>query len=344
MNHIKNKQWIYSKRPKKLVDKQHYTLQASAISVSDLKPGQALLKSIYFSIDPYMRIQQSKSNTWEEPHPIGAVQGGAVVAKIVAVNDKKSSLKKGDWVLSYTGWQQYAITEISSLRLLDPNETSVTTALGILGMPARIAYFGFLEAGLPKKGETVVISGASGAVGQIVAQIAKIKGCNVIGIAGSDKKTTFLKETIGIDEVINYKKYPSTKTILLELKRLCPNGIDIYYDNVGGYITDAVFDHINLHARIIICGQISQYSGGLDTPEMGPRFLHKILYKRATIQGVLARDYNERMNEMLSEMTPWVKNGLIQYQETIIEGFDKLPEALNMLFYGKNLGKLLVKA
>ncbi|WP_299180590.1 NADP-dependent oxidoreductase [uncultured Aquimarina sp.] len=343
MNEFRNKQWVYTKRPEKLVDQRHYTLEENVISISDVKLGKALLKSVYFRIDPYMRIQQSKHNTWEEPYPLNTVQGGAVVAQIVAINDNSSSLKKGDWVLSYTGWQEYAITEISSLRLLDPIDVSVTTALGVLGMPARIAYFGLLEAGLPKKGETIVVSGASGAVGQIVVQIAKIKGCKVIGIAGSDEKTKFLKKTIGVDEVINYKNHSSAKEMSQELKRVSPEGIDIYYDNVGGYITDAVFEHININARIVICGQISQYSDGLDTPEMGPRFLHKILYKRATITGVLARDYNNRMEELLLEMTPWVQNGLMQYQETIIQGFEKLPEALNMLFLGKNKGKLIVK-
>ncbi len=343
MTEYRNKQWIYTKRPEKLVDNTHYTLNVATLQTTDLKPGQALLKSTYFSIDPYMRIQQSGKDTWEEPHPLNIVQGGAVVGIIVAINDSDSSLQKGDWVLSYTGWQEYAITETNTLRKLDPKEVPVTTALGILGMPARIAYFGLIEVGKPQKGETVVVSGASGAVGQVVVQIAKIKGCKVVGIAGSDEKTSYLKETLGVDEIINYKKHPSAIEIQNELSKLCPEGIDIYYDNVGGYITDAIFELINLNARIIICGQISQYSGGLDNPEMGPRFLHKMLYKRATIQGVLARDYNHRMNEMLTEMTPWVQNKSLKYKETIIDGFDNLPKALNMLFHGKNMGKLIVK-
>ncbi len=343
MTLFKNKQWIYTKRPEKLVDKTHYTLKEASIAISEIKPGQALLKSQYFSLDPYMRIQQSEHDTWEEPHPLNTVQGGAVVGQIVAVNDSGTNLKKGDWVLSYTGWQEYAVAEIQSLRKLDPEEVGVTTTLGILGMPARIAYFGLIEAGKPKKGETVVVSGASGAVGQVVVQIAKIKGCKVIGIAGSDEKTKYLKETLYVDEVINYKNHPSALAMKKELSRRCPDGIDIYYDNVGGYITDAVFELINLRARIIICGQISQYSGGLDHPELGPRFLHKMLYKRAIIQGVLARDYNDRMDEMLTEMTPWVKDGLLSYKETIVDGFENLPNALNMLFYGENMGKLIVK-
>ncbi len=344
MKTYNNKQWIYTQRPEKLVDDHHYSLQENTISTTDVKPGEALIQSTYFSVDPYMRIQQSAKKTWEEPHPLNTVQGGAVVGKIIAINSKDSNLNEGDWVLSYTGWQQYAIAETSSLRKLDPEEVPVTTALGVLGMPARIAYFGLIEAGKPKKGQTVVVSGASGAVGQVVVQVAKIKGCKVIGIAGSEEKTSYLKNTLGVDEIINYKNHPSALAMKEELARICPEGIDIYYDNVGGYITDAIFELINLKARIIICGQISQYSGGLDNPEMGPRFLHHMLYKRATIQGVLARDYNDRMDEMLKEMTPWVQQGLIKYKETIVEGFDQLPKALNMLFYGKNTGKLIVKS
>ncbi len=343
MTTFKNRQWIYSKRPERLVDNTHYTINQKNISTLDLNNGEALIKSEYFSIDPYMRIQQSGKDTWEKPHPLNALQGGAVVGQIIAINDLNSTFKIGDWVLSYTGWQEYAITEILNLRKLDPNEVPVSTALGVLGMPARIAYFGFIEAGKPKKGETVVVSGASGAVGQVVVQIAKIKECKVIGIAGSDEKTNYLQEELGVHEVINYKKHPSAIELKKELSRLCPEGIDIYYDNVGGYITDVIFELININARIIICGQISQYSGGLDNPALGPRFLHHMLYKRATIQGVLARDYNDRMPEMLEEMTPWVQNGTLKYKETIIEGFENLPNALNMLFNGKNIGKLIVK-
>ncbi|SHI40569.1 NADP-dependent oxidoreductase [Aquimarina spongiae] len=341
---LKNHQWIYTKRPQSIVTNEHYTLKESTIDTSTIKEGEALLQSKYWSVDPYMRIQQSQHNTWEAPHPLYTVQGGAVVGQVLVCNDPKSNIKTGDWVLSYTGWQEYAVTKTSELRKLNPNEVPVTTALGILGMPARIAYFGLIEAGIPKEGETVAVSGASGAVGQIVVQIAKIKGCKVIGIAGSDEKLAYLKNVLGVDQVINYKKYPSHQKIKESIKEACPEGIDIYYDNVGGFITDAIFELINHKARIIVCGQISQYSGGLDTPEMGPRFLHHILYKRATIQGVLARDYNDRMDEMLSEMTPWTKNGSLKYQETIIDGFENLPIALNMLFHGKNKGKLMVKS
>ena len=343
MKSFNNRQWIYSKRPEKLVSNEHYSLQHTLLSLDKLKLGEAIIKAKYFSVDPYMRIQQSVNETWEKPHPLNVVQQGAVVGQITDINTERSNYQIGDWVLTYSGWQDYAKINLHEIRKLNPYEVPVTTALGILGMPARIAYFGLLEAGNPQPNETVVVSGASGAVGQVVVQIAKIKGCKVVGIAGSDDKLEYLKNELGVDEVINYKLYSTPHKMKLALKNACPNGIDIYYDNVGGYISDSIFELINLNARIIVCGQISQYSGGLDNPNPGPRFLHHILYKRAKIQGVLARDYNDKMDEMLLEMTPWVKNGLLKYEETIVEGFNQLPDALNMLFLGKNKGKLIVK-
>jgi len=215
--------------------------------------------------------------------------------------------------------------------------------LGVLGMPGRTAYFGLLVPGKPQPGETVVVSAAAGAVGSLVVQIAKLKGARVVAITGSDEKVRYVEEELGADVGINYHDYPTMTKMQAALVAACPEGIDIYFDNVGGSITDAVFQHINVRARIIICGQISQYSTGLDQPELGPRFLHKVLYTRATIQGILSRDYADRMDEMMADMVPWVQSGKIKFKETIISGFDNLPSALNMLFHGKNKGKLLVK-
>jgi len=211
------------------------------------------------------------------------------------------------------------------------------------GCQEELPFLVFLEVGKPQPGETVVVSGAAGAVGSIVVQLAKLKGCRVVGIAGSDDKLKHLKQVLGADEVINYKNYRTLEQMNKALSEACPNGIDIYYDNVGGVITDSVWSLINLRARIIICGQISQYNGKLDEPEMGPRFLHHILYKRATIQGILARDYSSRMNEMVQTMSQWLKEGKIKVDETVVEGFDNLPAALNSLFHGSNTGKLVVK-
>lgn len=338
---IKNRQWIYSKRPSGQVGHDHYQLHTEELDVSNLKKGQILVKSIYISVDPYMRIQQSSLDTWEEPHPLGEVQGAGMAGEIIASNSE--TLKIGDFVNCYTGWQEYVILDENDARLLDTAMAPISTSLGVLGMPARVAYFGLIDAGKIKKDETVVVSGAAGAVGSTVVQIAKLKGCHVVGITGSSEKMRFLEQHLGIDSTINYKDHTTQKAMGNALRKACPNGIDIYYDNVGGFITDAVIDVVNVGARILICGQISQYNHGLDTPEMGPRFLHKVLYKRITIQGILSRDYTHRMDEMIAEMGPWVRDGKLKYKETILKGFENLPSALSGLFEGKNTGKMIVK-
>eukprot|EP01095_Lingulamoeba_sp_RSL-Kostka_P017286 TRINITY_DN889_c0_g1_i2.p2 TRINITY_DN889_c0_g1~~TRINITY_DN889_c0_g1_i2.p2 ORF type:complete len:356 (-),score=145.25 TRINITY_DN889_c0_g1_i2:1379-2446(-) len=348
------RQFKYVKRPgNEEVNEEHYKLEEVPIpTIDDLQDGEILVKYIYFSVDPYMRIQQSSKNTWEEPFPLNEVQGGGAVGKVVLVknsdennnnnNDDNSDIKVGDYVYSYTGWTEYCVCKGGSVTKLDP-ESHLSYALSVLGMPGRTAYFGLLENGNPKEGETVVVSGAGGAVGSIVVQLAKIRGCKVVGIAGNPDKIKYLLDDLKVDAVVNYRNYPTALEMKQALADVCENGIDVYFDNVGGHITDAVFELINLKARIIICGQISQYNGGLDNPELGPRFLHKILYTRSTIQGILARDYTHRMPEMIEQMSIWINEGKVQYKETFIDGFENLPKALNSLFHGFNVGKLLVR-
>lgn len=290
-----------------------------------------------------MRIQQSIHNTWEQPHQINTVQGAGIVGVVVESKDKSGKIKEGDYVNVYGGWQLYVVWKAEAARKLDPTIAPISTALGVLGMPGRTAFFGLLDAGKPKEGETVVVSGAAGAVGSLVIQIAKIKGCRVVAIAGSNDKCEYLKKEFGVDETVDYTKYNKDyKLFQAALEKVCPNGIDVYFDNVGGFVTDAVFQLINLRARVVICGQISQYNHGLDSPDLGPRFLHIILYKRATIQGILARDFVHRMPEMLEEMAKWLKEGKLKFRETFEFGFEKLPSTLNGLFHGKNIGKMLV--
>jgi len=214
------------------------------------------------------------------------------------------------------------------------------------------AYFGFIKESNPKAGEVVVVSGAAGAVGSIVLQLAKLSGCKTIGIAGSEEKLKFLLE-IGADAVINYKVHNDMKSmqkaILQAIGSFCPDKnesqrkVDNYFDNVGGFTSDAIYPILNLRARIIICGQISQYQGKIDAPELGPRFLHHIFYQRATIKGILGDDYIDRMPEMVTQMCQWIKEGKIKVKETVVEGFEKLPTALESLFHGENTGKLVVK-
>lgn len=341
---VNNRRWIYTQRPEAEVGVSHYRCDKETLDSSDIADNSVMVQAHYWSVDPYMRIQQASQDTWEEPHPLNTVQGGGMVGKVVAVGAAVAGITPGDWVNVYGGWQEYVIVEAADVTLLDPAAAPVTTSLSVLGMPGRTAYFGLLEAGKPQPGETLLVSGAAGAVGSTVGQIGKIQQCRVVGIAGSAEKCRWLTDELGFDAAINYRDHPTQKVMRKAIEQVCTDGVDIYYDNVGGYITDATFECINRRARIIICGQISQYSGNLDNPSMGPRFLHRVLYTRATIQGILARDYNERMPEMLAAMTPWVSAGKIHYRETYMDGFESLPDALAALFTGSTQGKLIVRA
>jgi hypothetical protein len=300
-----------------------------------------LLEAQYLSVDPYMRINQSLKPTYNElPHALNTVQTAGVVALVLA--SSVAHLVVGDSVEGMLGWQTHARVHHSVLRKLDPSIAPVSTALGVLGMPGRTAWFGLTESGRPHAGEVVVVSGAAGAVGSLVAQFAKRHGCKVLGIAGGNAKCAWLRESLGLDWAVDYKTHNNADTLAAEIKTLT-GGVDVYFDNVGGMVSDAVIPLINRRARIVICGSISQYSGGLDDSELGPRFLHHMLYQRATIQGMLARDYVHRMDEMLTIVAPMVKAGEIVFEESIIEGFEQLPAALNSLFTGDHRGKLLVK-
>jgi NADPH-dependent curcumin reductase CurA len=336
---LENRQWIYVRHPDGVVDAQHYALREGPINTV-LADGEVLVGSRYISVDPYMRINQSLKPTYNEaPHPLDTVQTAGAVGQVLA--SRAAHLAPGDWVEGMLGWQTHARVHHSVLRKLDPELAPVSTALGVLGMPGRTAWFGLTESGRPHAGEVVVVSAAAGAVGSLVAQFAKRHGCRVLGIAGGQAKCDWLRDTLGLDWALDYKANDEA-SLSAEIKRLT-GGVDVYFDNVGGSISDAVIPLINRRARIVICGTISQYSGGLDTPEYGPRFLHHMLYQRATIQGMLARDYLHRMDELLRLVGPWVKRGEIVFEETVVDGFERLPEALNSLFTGDHRGKLLVR-
>lgn len=336
---FENKQWFYVKRPEGRVGEEHYELRISEIG-TDLAANEVLIRARYLSVDPYMRIQQHVRDTYDVPHPLGIVQRGGVVGQVVA--SASPDYQPGNWVAAYSGWQLYARVHHSELTKLDPAAAPVTTALGVLGMPGRIAWFGLMEAGRPRAGDTLLVSGAAGAVGSLVAQFGKRAGCRVIGIAGGEAKVAFLKDRLGLDGAVDYRAHATPEALASAIQD-ATGGVDVYFDNVGGPITDAVIPLINLRARIVICGTISQYDGGLDTPDLAPRFLQHMLFKRATIQGVLARDFTNRMPEMLERVAPWVKAGEIVFEETIMRGFEHLPSALNALFEGGNLGKLIVE-
>jgi NADPH-dependent curcumin reductase CurA len=336
----RHRRWLYRRHPEGLVGPEHYELVEAPLDLA-LAEGEALVRARYVSVDPYMRINQSRKPTYNElPHALDTVQTAGAVGRVIA--SKAAGLAVGDWVEGMMGWQTHARVHASTLRRLDPALAPVSTALGVLGMPGRTAWFGLTESGRPHAGEVVVVSGAAGAVGSLVAQFAMRHGCRVLGIAGGAAKCAWLQERLGLDWAVDYKAHGSAQALAGAVRALA-GGVDVYFDNVGGWISDAIIPLINRRARIVICGSISQYSGGLDEPEPGPRFLHHMLYQRATIQGMLARDYLHRMDEMIRIVGPWVQRGEIVFEETIVHGFEQLPAALQQLFTGDHRGKLLVQ-
>jgi NADPH-dependent curcumin reductase CurA len=299
-------------------------------------PGQFLVQSLYLSVDPYMRGRMNAAKSYAPPVELGGVMVGGVVGQVV--ESRHSRFAAGEIVEGYFGWQQYALSDGAGVRKVDPSLAPISTALGVLGMPGLTAYFGLLEIGKPQPGETVVVSGAAGAVGSLVGQIAKIQGCHVVGIAGTDEKVRHVVEELGFDSAFNYK---SARNYRAKLKTLCPQGIDVYFDNVGGAITDAVIPLLNVRARLVICGQISQYS--LERPEMGPRWLWALIVKQARAEGFLVFQFANRSEEGIRQMAQWLKEGKLKYRENIIEGLENAPRAFIGMLKGENIGKQLVK-
>jgi NADPH:quinone reductase len=330
-----NRQILLAARPVGFPKDSDFNLVESPVPTPE--EGQFLIRSIYLSVDPYMRGRMNDIKSYAPPVAIGGVMGGGVVGRVV--QSRNPAFKEGDIVEGMFGWQDYAVSNGQGVRIIDPSLAPISTALGILGMPGLTAYFGLLEIGKPRSGETVVVSGAAGAVGSLVGQIAKIKGCRAIGIAGADDKISYLVDELGFDGAFNYK---TVDDYYAKLKEMCPNGIDVYFDNVGGAITDAVFRLINTKARISICGQISQYN--LERPELGPRLiLSLLLVKQARAEGFLVTQFADRGVEGLTQMAQWLKEGKLKYKEDIEYGIENAPGAFMAMLKGRNVGKQLVK-
>lgn len=298
--------------------------------------GEFLVGASYLSVDPYMRGRMNEARSYADPVKLGEVMTGAVVGKVLESRHPKFAV--GEYVMSAFGWQQYAVSNGTGVRKVDPSVAPISTSLGVLGMPGLTAYFGLLEICAPKEGETVVVSGAAGAVGSYVGQIAKIKGCHTVGIAGDDAKIRWITEELGYDAAFNYKTETDYRAALAAR---CPKGIDVYFDNVGGAITDAVFSLINPRARIGICGQIALYN--LEKPELGPRLLPQVLVRQAKVEGFLVFQFAERYGAALRELTEWVKSGQLRYREEIAEGIENAPRAFLSMLRGGNTGKQLVR-
>lgn len=299
--------------------------------------GEVLVKTIYLSVDPYMRGRINAAKSYAANVEIDEIMVGSVIAQIV--ESKHPNLEVGDIVNAGIGWQEYGTAAGDHLRKIDPTIAPISTGAGILGMPGLTAYFGLLEVGKLQERETVFVSGAAGAVGSVVGQIAKIKGCRVVGSAGTDEKVAYIVDELGFDDAFNYKEVTDYHE---ELQRLLPDGIDVYFDNVGGTITDAVFLNLRIKGRVVICGQISQYN--LEKPETGPRFLWHMITKRARIEGFLVSEFADQHAEALVEMAEWLRQGKLKYRETIEEGgIESAPAAFISMLKGGNTGKQLVK-
>jgi len=329
-----NKQIVLKSRPVGIPVVSNFEIKE--VSVPTIKEGELLLKSKVTSVDPYMRGRMSDAKSYAAPFEVGKPIAGGVVAEVV--ESKHPDFKVGDTVLGAFPWQEVFSANGSEATKVDGNIAPLSYYLGILGMPGLTAYFGLLDIGKPQKGETVVVSGAAGAVGIVVGQIAKIHGCRVVGIAGDQSKVDYLMNELGFDAAINYK---TESNIAGAIAAVCPDGVDVYFDNVGGEISDAVISQINKGARIIICGQISLYNA--TSQPVGPRIQPTILKKSALMQGFIVSNYASRFPEGFKALAEWVGSGQLKYTNTTYYGFEKLPEAFIALFEGKNLGKLLVE-
>ena len=330
---MQNKEISLASRPTGMPTGENF--QFTDTTTAPLKDGEVLVRTLYISVDPYLRGRMREGRSYVAPFQVGEVISSGVVGEVV--ESRSPSLQEGDIVTGMLGWRLYNSAKAEEMRKVDARMGPVTTALGVLGMPGLTAYFGLFDIGQPKEGETVVVSGAAGAVGMTVCQLAKIKGCRVVGIAGSDEKNRYLREELGVDAVINYK----TDDVRQAIQEECPTGVDIYFDNVGGNVSDAVITNITHGARIIICGQISIYN--LNQLDVGPRPQPHLLVNSALMKGFIITDYAPRFVEGVMQMAQWLGAGKLKYAESIVDGFENTPQAFIGLFNGDNLGKQLVK-
>lgn len=334
MKHHMNQQWRLVSRPVGLIKESDFQWTEETLPVPG--DGELLVRIIYLSLDPAIRGWVNDVKSYMPPVALGEVMRG--IALGVVEQSSHPKFKTGELVQGLLGWQTHALSDGSGLaRLPREGASDLTAYLGLLSMVGPTAYFGLLDVGKPRAGDTLVVSAAAGAVGSVVGQIGKIKGCRVVGIAGSDEKCRWITETLGFDAAINYK----TENVRGQLKKHCPQGIDVFFDNVGGAILDSVLTRINVKARIVICGLISQYNAQKPVP--GPYHFSTILTQRARVQGFVIGDYLDRIQEAVADLKKWLDQGKIQFRVHVVEGLEKAPQAVNMLFDGSNEGKLMVK-
>ncbi|MER0344966.1 NADP-dependent oxidoreductase [Vibrio vulnificus] len=333
-----NRQIVLASRPVGAPTAENFALTQSDIPTP--AQGEMLLRSVYLSLDPYMRGRMSDAKSYAEPVGIDEVMVGGTVCQVEASNH--AEFEVGEWVLAYTGWQDYALSNGEGLIKLGKQPSHPSYALGVMGMPGFTAYMGLLDIGQPKEGDTLVVAAATGAVGSMVGQIGKLKGCRVIGIAGGEEKCQFAKDTLGFDECINHKAADFAE----QLAKVCHNGIDIYFENVGGKVFDAVMPLLNTGARIPLCGLISQYNATSlpEGPDRMSMLMAQLLIKRIKMQGfIIFDDYGHRYGEFAADMTQWLAQGKIHYREHLVQGLENAPDAFIGLLEGKNFGKMVVQ-
>ncbi|EGQ9111284.1 NADP-dependent oxidoreductase [Vibrio alginolyticus] len=339
MTNATNRRIVLASRPHGAPTQENFRLEE--VTKPTPKEGEMLLRTVYLSLDPYMRGRMSDAESYADPVAIDDVMVGGTVCQVETSNHP--DYEAGEWVLAYTvGWQDYAISTGEMVIKLGKEPQNPSYALGVAGMPGFTAYMGLLDIGQPKPGETIVVAAATGPVGATVGQIGKIKGCRVVGIAGGEEKCRYAKEVLGFDECIDHR----AEDFAEQLRNACDKGIDVYFENVGGKVFEAVMPLLNTNARIPLCGLISQYNA-TELPEGTdhlPLLMGKLLTKRIKVQGfIIFDDYGHRYGEFAQDINQWLAEGKIQYREHLVQGLDNAPEAFIGLLEGKNFGKLVVQ-
>lgn len=333
-----NNRVLLAARPHGAPQTSDFSIEAAP--VPEPAEGELLLQTLYLSLDPYMRGRMSAAKSYAAPVELGAVMEGGTVARVV--RSRHPEWAEGDIVLSHSGWQQFAVSNGDGLRKLDPALAPVSTALGVLGMPGFTAYSGLLTIGQPKAGETVVVAAASGAVGSVVGQIARIKGARAVGIAGGAAKCAYLIEELGFDAAVDHH----APDFAAQLAAECPDGIDVYFENVGGAVWDAVFPFLNDFARVPVCGLIAQYNNSdvnFPGPDRLPALMRAVLTKSLQLRGFIQREFVDQYPAFLRDMSEWISSGRLKYREDIVDGLDRAPDAFIGLLEGRNFGKLIVR-
>jgi NADPH-dependent curcumin reductase CurA len=333
MTPLNNHQWRLAARPVGAVKRSDWNCTEEPVGAP--ADGQVLVKTLYLSLDPAMRGWMNEGRSYIPPVELGAVMRAGGIGRVLDSRDP--AFEAGEFVTGTLNVQEYAVVAAKQLTRVDPKLAPLPVYLSTLGMPGFTAYFGLLEVGRPQPGQTVVVSGAAGAVGTVVGQVARIKGCRAVGIAGGADKCRYLTEQLGFDAAIDYKH----QDVKRALRDACPDGVDVYFDNVGGDILDIVLTRLARGARIVICGAISQYNN--TTPVKGPSNYLSLLVNRATMTGMVVFDYAARYPDALREMAGWMAAGKLKSREHVVEGLQTFPETLNMLFAGQNMGKLVLK-